>query len=614
MSNDRTPIATTARKGTSPRSSTRSPCGSAGARTAQPRLRCAVYTRKSTEEGLDQAFNSLDAQREACAAFIASQVGLGWNLVPDLYDDGGISGGTMERPALQRLLQDIRDGQIDVVVVYKIDRLTRSLADFARIVEVFDTNGVSFVSVTQQFNTTTSMGRLTLNVLLSFAQFEREVTAERIRDKIAASKKKGMWMGGRVPLGYRAVDRRLVINEPEADFVRHLFARYLELGSVPALAAEVGRGGSRRTDGEDPKAGMAGQPFRHGGSNTRSLFPGMLYKLLANPLYIGKLRHHRQVHEGEHQSIVDHDLFERVQAALAGRASVDRGVAIHADTHLLTGILFDEAGERMAPTHAKNHHRRYRYYVSDHLLPRRGKQRNEDVRRGWRLPAAELDDAVVAIAARLLRDRARLATWIGESGSSARIDDGLEAAVQLGHRLVDATVPQLRRGLLRDIIQRVQLGSGTLAVTFDIVNLVNALFGDQDSALELHQGDNAQPDTFTLTVPIDLRRRGNQARIVVETTIAARRTPDPVLVDLVGRAHLYLASLTKYPAEGIAGVAMRHHADRTDVGRILPLAFLSPALTRSILTGTQPIELSGRHLSRLDLPHLWADQQAAIEL
>ena len=213
-----------------------------------PRLRCAIYTRKSTEEGLDQEFNSLDAQREACAAFIASQVGLGWKLVPDRYDDPGFSGGSMERPALQRLLQDIRDRKVDVVVVYKIDRLTRSLTDFSRIVEVFDQAGVSFVSVTQQFNTTTSMGRLTLNVLLSFAQFEREVTAERIRDKIAASKKKGMWMGGVVPLGYRVENRKLVVHPEEAKTVRWLFERYLELKSVRALVEEAAsHGHSGRT-------------------------------------------------------------------------------------------------------------------------------------------------------------------------------------------------------------------------------------------------------------------------------------------------------------------------------------------------------------------------------
>ncbi|MFC0218036.1 recombinase family protein [Pseudochelatococcus lubricantis] len=213
--------------------------GNGSPRSSQPRQRCAIYTRKSSEEGLDQEFNSLDAQYEACAAFIASQSGLGWKLVPGRYDDGGISGGTMERPSLQRLLQDIRNGKIDVVVVYKIDRLTRSLIDFARIVEIFDASGVSFVSVTQQFNTTTSMGRLTLNVLLSFAQFEREVTAERIRDKIAASRRKGIWMGGTVPLGYRVENRKLVVDEAGSEKVRHLFSRYLELGSAVDLAKEV---------------------------------------------------------------------------------------------------------------------------------------------------------------------------------------------------------------------------------------------------------------------------------------------------------------------------------------------------------------------------------------
>ena len=253
--------------------------------TSSPNYRCAVYTRKSTDEGLDQAFNSLDAQRDACVAYIASQGGLRWILVPDRYDDGGISGGTMERPALQRLLEDIRQRRVDVVVVYKIDRLTRSLLDFSKMVEIFDAAGASFVAVTQQFNTTTSMGRLTLNVLLSFAQFEREVTAERIRDKIAASKSKGMWMGGTVPLGYRAENRRLVIDEEEARTVRHLFDRYLELKSVPALAKEAfATGLSRRAAKEGIQRG---KPFGRGN----------LYHLLSNPIYIGKVRHRNSLHE-----------------------------------------------------------------------------------------------------------------------------------------------------------------------------------------------------------------------------------------------------------------------------------------------------------------------------
>jgi len=266
--------------------------------TGTRRLRCAVYTRKSTEEGLDQEFNSLDAQREACVAFIASQASLGWKLVPDHYDDGGISGGTLERPAIQRLLQDIRDRQVDVVVVYKIDRLTRSLTDFSRIVEIFDAASVSFVSVTQQFNTTTSMGRLTLNVLLSFAQFEREVTAERIRDKIAASKKKGMWMGGTVSLGYQVRDRKLIIKEPEAGFVRSLFDRYLQLRSAPALSAELARKATQTQLMPGPYPSTDGTP-----TYTHPIRSATLYKMLSNPIYVGKLRHRQNIYDGEHLPI-----------------------------------------------------------------------------------------------------------------------------------------------------------------------------------------------------------------------------------------------------------------------------------------------------------------------
>jgi site-specific DNA recombinase len=348
------------------------------ARPSQPRLRCAVYTRKSTEEGLDQEFNSLDAQREACAAFIASQVGLGWKLVPDRYDDGGISGGTMERPALQRLLQDIRDRKIDVVVVYKIDRLTRSLADFAKIVEVFDAAGASFVSVTQQFNTTTSMGRLTLNVLLSFAQFEREVTAERIRDKIAASKKKGMWMGGTVPFGYRVRERKLVVEDAEAAEVQKLFARYLELGSVPALAREL-----------NDRTGPAGSTLRlihndtgQGRRRTAGrIGNGKLYYMLANPIYTGRVRHGAENHPGEHDAIITDQLFEEVQARLADQAPRPRGTPVNRDMHLLNGLVFDETGDRLSPIHATKLGKRYRYYVSSRLKD--GRTNRND---GWRIP------------------------------------------------------------------------------------------------------------------------------------------------------------------------------------------------------------------------------------
>ncbi len=298
--------------------------------------RSAVYTRKSSEEGLEQDFNSLQAQREACEAFIKSQSGEGWRLVKTAYDDGGISGGTMERPALQRLLSDIDEGRIDVVVVYKVDRLTRSLADFAKMVEIFDAHHVSFVSITQQFNTTTSMGRLTLNVLLSFAQFEREVTGERIRDKIAASKKKGMWMGGICALGYDVRDRRLMVNQEESKLVKHIYKRYLELGSVRLLKHDL----ARREIVSKIRVSKNGT--RSGG---RSFSRGALYELLANPIYVGEIRHKKVRHPGQHEAIVDRQTWEKVQRRLrdqTGRVGIPK---IKAAANILAGKVFDELGE-----------------------------------------------------------------------------------------------------------------------------------------------------------------------------------------------------------------------------------------------------------------------------
>ena len=303
------------------------------------RRRCAVYTRKSSEDGLDQAFNSLDAQREACEAYIKSQGGEGWRLVRTGYDDGGISGGTMERPALQQLLSDIRARKVDTIVVYKVDRLTRSLADFAKIVEVLDAHKVSFVSVTQAFNTTTSMGRLTLNMLLSFAQFEREVTGERIRDKIAASKKKGMWMGGNVPLGYDARDRSLVINKAEAETVRAVFRLYLERDSVRAVKAETDRLGlTTKIHTSQSRRAYGGSPLSR----------GHIYKLLANPLYAGRIAHKGKTYEGQHAPIIDHETWEAVKAKLAANAIREGTNA--AEPSLLAGMIYDERGNRFSPS------------------------------------------------------------------------------------------------------------------------------------------------------------------------------------------------------------------------------------------------------------------------
>ena len=329
---------------------------------------CAVYTRKSTEEGLDQDFNSLDAQREACLAYITSQKAEGWIAAKATYDDGGYSGGNIERPGLKKLLEDIKAGRVNIIVVYKIDRLTRSLMDFAKIVELFDQHQVTFVSVTQSFNTTTSMGRLTLNVLLSFAQFEREVTGERIRDKIAASKKKGMWMGGQVPLGYNLKDRHLYVNEKEAVLVKKIFNTYLKVRSVIKLIEILDR------DGDKTKVG-------------NSFTRGMLYTLLANPLYIGKIKHKSKVYDGHHQPIVFLKEWTTAQEILAKNAVEPRGCKKMQHKHLLRGIIFDKHGAIYSPVFTNKNGQRYRYYVSWDKIRRRKEQESALLR----IPAEEIE-------------------------------------------------------------------------------------------------------------------------------------------------------------------------------------------------------------------------------
>ena len=345
------------------------------------RLRCAIYTRKSSEEGLEQEFNSLHAQREACEAYIASQKSEGWALVRDQYDDGGISGGTLERPGLKQLLADIEDGLVDVVVVYKIDRLSRSLMDFSKLVEVFDRNGVTFVSVTQSFNTTTSMGRLTLNILLSFAQFEREVTAERIRDKVKASRMKGMWMGGYVPLGYDVQDRKLVVNEQDAGSVRRIFDRFVEVGSATVLARELRREGFRSKQGT-------------------LIDKGYLYRLLNNRVYRGEALHKGKAYPGEHDAIIDADLWARVHAILQESPRKRANNSRAQTSALLKGLIFGENGAAMTPTSTKKGARLYRYYVSMDVI--RNRETGEETG-PMRLPAGMVEDAVVTEVRRILQ-------------------------------------------------------------------------------------------------------------------------------------------------------------------------------------------------------------------
>ena len=579
--------------------------GSARPSASHPRLRCAIYTRKSTEDGLEQEFNSLDAQREACAALVTSQTGLGWKPVPERYDDGGISGGTMERPALQRLLVDIGDGKIDVVVVYKIDRLTRSLMDFARMVEIFDANNVSFVSVTQQFNTTTSMGRLTLNVLLSFAQFEREVTAERIRDKIAASKKKGMWMGGTIPFGYRVENRKLIIDEAAAAEVRTLFGRYLELGSVPALVRELNDEGRAATTTTTTSLIHAdtGQGRRR---PAKSVVKGKLYYMLSNPIYIGRIRHGGNAYPGEHEPIVENAIFEAVQGKLAEQAPREGGMSVQRDIHLLNGLLFDDTGDRLSPIHAGKKGKRYRYYISSRLKAGRSGQAD-----GWRIPAPEIEAIVLQQIRELLCDRTMLSCWMQEAGYAACIEAGLARAEE-GLRLLEAASSSRdMHGTIRMAIRRIDLADNRVRIAMDKDAIVNWLAG---IAAETY-GGVSHPDLHIIDLPLSIRQRGVERRLVIEGQGTSLRRPDRPLMVMVARAHACLEALTDGQGLSRKEVAKRFGIHPEDVSRVLPLAFLSPRIIEAILIGQQPADLTARHLARnIELPIGWADQSKLLDI
>src|SRR5258708_4056160 len=417
-------------------------------------LRCGIYTRKSSEEGLDQDFNSLDAQREACEAFIASQKREGWTLIGEMYDDGGFSGATMERPAFQRLLSDVSAGQIDVVVVYKVDRLTRSLSDFAKIVDIFERHAVSFVSVTQQFNTTSSMGRLTLNILLSFAQFEREVTGERIRDKIAASKKKGMWMGGQPSLGYDVKDRKLILNNAEAETVRHIFRRYYELKSVRELKEDLDAASIVS------KVRTASDGSRYGG---QPLSRGALYLMLQNRIYRGEIVHKGKSYPGEHEAIVDEALWNNVQGILA-QNRVDRANGTTGnEPNLLTGILFDAHGGPMRPPQPDKQEPPYPCYITRSLLDGSAKAKAE----GQRIPAAALESLVVRRIRGWLADPASILQAIQYAASDAVTQKRLiERARDFAKQDLHLGIESLR-AFMRASIVRVQVHADRIDIMLD---------------------------------------------------------------------------------------------------------------------------------------------------
>ncbi len=414
---------------------TRKPTNTGMPASVQKR-RCAIYTRKSSEEGLDMEFNSLDAQREACEAYIASQRAEGWVLIRDRYDDGGVSGGTLERPALKRLLAGIEEGLVDVIVVYKIDRLSRALMDFAKLVEVFDRNNATFVSITQAFNTTTSMGRLTLNILLSFAQFEREVIGERIRDKVAASRKRGIWMGGYVPLGYEVKDRKLIIKESEAAIVRMIFERFVAVGSATALARALVTEGVRTRRG-------------------RLVDKGFLYKLLANRVYIGDAVHKGTAYPGEHKPIVSRELFDRVRATLQVSPRMRAGSTRASTPALLRGLLFGPTGCAMSPSHSRKGDKLYRYYVSQSVI-----KRGADGCPVSRVPAAEIENAVVNQLRGMLRaPEVIIATWLSARPELGDLsEDGVREVLAGLDPLWDELFPAEQTRVIQLLVDRIDVG------------------------------------------------------------------------------------------------------------------------------------------------------------
>lgn len=535
-----------------------------------PILRCAIYTRKSSEEGLDQSFNSLDAQREACEAYVLSQAGEGWNSLATLYDDGGFSGGSMERPGLKRLLADIAAKKVDVVVVYKVDRLTRSLTDFARIVDVFDQAGASFVSVTQAFNTTTSMGRLTLNVLLSFAQFEREVTGERIRDKIRMSKAKGMWMGGMIPLGYDVIDRKLVVNLAEAALVRRIFNRYLELGSVHQLRDELEAEGVRSKSWTARNGQlMGGAIFNRGG----------LYHLLQSRIYVGEIPHKQLHYPGLHAPIIDLALFDAVRARLSANVSGHIKKPGRSARSVLLGRIFDADGNPMSPSFSYGRHgRAYRYYISVALQVGRKRTGDSAIRR---INADEVERFATVTLSRLA-ERPLVVEDL------ASIVQRLELRFDETHIIIagSALAPRRHKATLLPAVRR------TLAPE------------------EVALWEDESESTVRIVLPIPLTLRGGRVWLDGTEATSKRNQPDRGIVDALRSSHQELLELHASPLTPNSDLECARSPLNQHRRQVARLPFLAPDLQRDLLRGSHPQALKLRTMLKSNLPLLWSDQRA----
>ncbi|HRK98460.1 MAG TPA: recombinase family protein [Alphaproteobacteria bacterium] len=563
--------------------------------------RCAIYTRKSTEEGLDQDFNSLDAQREAAEHHIRAQAHEGWVLIPQRYDDGGFSGGSMERPAVRRLIHDIENGLIDVVVVYKIDRLSRSMADFMKFMELFDKRKVSFVSVTQHFNTDTSMGRLTLNILQSFAQFEREMTAERIRDKFAASKRKGMWMGGVPPLGYNVRNRKLEINPQEAEIVQYIFHRYIEMGSTTILVKELAE------KGYTTKSWVSRSGKHHKGN---SINKSTIYKILCSQIYIGKILHKGTVYEGEHEGIVSKETFDKARAISNNRKPNESPLRCKAAHYILRGIVFDEDGYALTCAAVKKKTKRYRYYVSTQAVKK--SYADSDLRT---VSATLLENVIVDQMRRLLSrpewTKKVLANPQWGDISDPQMEEKIIRALENFEQLWDELFPVEQERLVKLLIQRVVVTTTKVSIELRPVGMIGLLHEIMPD-VKIEKSRPTKDSPITIEIPIKLRKRSGRKYITAPDgrDLSSYRKPkyQTNMMQAIVRGHQFSDMLDREPDITIKHLAQREMLDHGYVAKTIRMTQLAPDIIEAILNGRQPQAMTLAELMR-PFPNCWNTQR-----
>lgn len=542
--------------------------------TEKKTLRCAIYTRKSSEEGLEQDFNSLDAQREACEAYIKSQQHEGWLLVDNQYNDGGFSGGTLERPALKKLLADIEAGKVDIVVVYKVDRLTRSLMDFSKIVDLFDKQEASFVSITQHFNTTTSMGRLTLNILLSFAQFEREVTGERIRDKMAASKKKGMWMNGTGPLGYINENRTLKIDEENAEKVRLIFDKFLELKNINQLKTCLEEKQIKTKSG-------------------KNFHKGHLYRILSNKTYIGKITHKDKVYDGLHEAIIEENIFDKVQKILSANKTMQHSPIDRKNPSILAGKLFDDKNNYMSPSHSNKKGKRYRYYISQAII----QHRKQDAGTISKIPAGEIEKVVTQEIKDFVSNPSNIQPMLQDSN------------IHKQKALLNNIVDKIDSQFIRTILSKVIIYKEKIEITIckeQLLKVIEAVAYNTDLPGEL-KIETKTPIILTKNIKITATSRNGSILILTDSDIKQPEI-NPQLIKAIAKSYLWNKQLLSGKVKSGAEIQKREkQKSYAYIANILELRFLAPSIVESILNGTQPRNLTIKDLFKIKTLN-WCEQ------